>query len=618
VSPDTYTLYNRGMSGQALSSVERVREDLRRLGYLDTGLDRFVLGGAASASPLRAGARVAARVGVIGGALTGLAFTAAAALLDPGRLRDPGDLVVLMAYVAIAGAVTLGLLAWVLALLAAWVGRRVDHRPGPTFSRNIGLSLAVVGTTYLALWGHSHARAAPLGVQAVLMMVGLGLVICLTRFGSLAAVAVLSAGGVGERLPEARLARRHMARLVAAALVLFAGAFIAASRLGREEGAAVDYAVRPTGLRVRVLGIDGFDAALALQMAQRGEMPLLARRLPGTARARLAPEPERVPAIVWTTIATGRGPQAHGIRATGARRLAGMTMPVFGAPDSRLSSALAAAGDLLRLTRTEPPSAVLRTVKAFWNVASEKGLRVGVVNWWATWPAEPVNGYVVSDRTFFRLERGEPFDREVAPPELEATLARLLPPPGDRARRLDTLYATAAARLRAERTPDLEAVYLPGLDIFTAQQMTSPPPDLAALDTRLAAVRSYYQFLDARIDEFVGTPSPGEVAVLVADPGRLDRPSTSGLIVAAGGPIRAAELGSLSERDIAPTLLHLVGLPASAELEGRVWTEALEPAFREAHPVRTVPRYGRRRPSPTASGFDREMLQELRSLGYIE
>jgi hypothetical protein len=608
------------MSPEGLSPVERVREDLRRLGYLDSGLDRFVLGGAASASPLRAGARVAVRVGIVGGGLFGLAFTAAAALLDPGRLRAPGDLAVLMGYVAIAGTVALGSLAFLAALAAAWIGRRVNHRPGPTFSRNIGLAVAVLGTAYLSLWWRSHAGTAPLGVQLVLALVGLGLIIVLTRFGSLAAVAVLSAGGVAERLPEARRARYHMARLVAGALVLFSATLVAASHLGHGEGAAVEYAVRPTGLRVHVLGIDGFDAALALQMARRGEMPALAQRLEAGARARLAPEPERVPAIVWTTIATGRGPEAHGIRALGARRLAGMTTPVFGAPDSRLSSALAAAGDLLRLTRTEPPSAVLRTVKAFWNVASEKGLRVGVVNWWATWPAEPVNGYVVSDRTFFRLERGEPFDRDVQPATLEKMFASMpmLPPPDDRAQRLDRLYSMTAQRLRTEHTPDLDAVYLPGLDIFTAQQMSVPPSDLAALDTRLSAIRAYYQFLDRRIDEFFGTPAPGEVAILVADPGRLDRRATSGLLLAVGAPFRAAELGSVSERDIAPTILHLVGLPVSEELEGRVWTEALDLTFRNAHPVRTVARYGRRRPAPSVGGDGGEMLQELRSLGYIQ
>ena len=63
-------------------------------------------------------------------------------------------------------------------------------------------------------------------------------------------------------------------------------------------------------------------------MIARGEMPRLQALLTGGAHAILRAEPEQVPAIVWTTIATGRGPEAHGIRSTGARRLPGMRVPM--------------------------------------------------------------------------------------------------------------------------------------------------------------------------------------------------------------------------------------------------------------------------------------------------
>ncbi|HET7747380.1 MAG TPA: phosphodiesterase, partial [Vicinamibacteria bacterium] len=74
-----------------------------------------------------------------------------------------------------------------------------------------------------------------------------------------------------------------------------------------------------------------------------------------------------------------------------------------------------------------------------------------------------------------------------------------------------------------------------------------------------------------------------------------------------------------SERDVAPTVLHLVGMPVSAELAGGVIEDALEPGFRARFPVRRVPSYGRRAPArPAESTFNREMLVELRSLGYIQ
>jgi hypothetical protein len=606
---------------EPIASVDRVRDELRSLGYLDTGLDRFVLGSAGRSSPLRASAVVALRVGLAGGVLFGVAFVAAALLLEPARLREPQDFAVLMLYIALAAGLAVGLLAFAAGLLAGGIGRRLGHRPGPALSRNVGLLVGALGTAYLALWWRSHAAAAPLAVQLALAIAAVGLILSLTRFGSLAAVAVLAAGGLSDRLPEAKDARRHMARLVAAAVLVLAAAAAAASRLGDEgETSGPEYAVRPTGLRVRVLAIDGLEAGLALQMAARGEMPHLAQRLARGAHARLRPEPEQVPAIVWTTIATGRGPEAHGVHGAGARRLAGMKRPLtLLAPDGRLFAALASAADVLRITRTDPPSAVLRTVKAFWNLASDKGLRVGVVNWWATWPAEPVNGYVVSDRTFFKVERGEPADREVYPPEAFDTLKDLLPPASDRARRLDLFYAAAATRLRGEHPPDLETVYLPGLDIFTTQQMSSATRrDIGALDAQLSIVREYYRFVDRLIGELTANPRPDEVVVLVADPGRLGRETAAGLLLMWGARVRAADLGEASERDVAPTVLHLVGLPVSRELDGQALTRALDEAFARNHPVVHVDRYARRRPAPAASGFDREMVEELRALGYIQ
>src|ERR1039457_5804003 len=54
---------------------------------------------------------------------------------------------------------------------------------------------------------------------------------------------------------------------------------------------------------------------------------------------------------------------------------------------------------LIWTTRARLPiSGWSRKVPAIWNVASAKGLKVGVVGWWATWPAEKVNGFFVSDR----------------------------------------------------------------------------------------------------------------------------------------------------------------------------------------------------------------------------
>ena len=45
----------------------------------------------------------------------------------------------------------------------------------------------------------------------------------------------------------------------------------------------------------------------------------------------------------------------------------------------------------------------MRKVKALWNILSDAGRSVAVVGWWATWPAEPVRGAVVSDHTCYHF-----------------------------------------------------------------------------------------------------------------------------------------------------------------------------------------------------------------------
>jgi hypothetical protein len=612
------------MSPPPLASVDQVRDELKRLGYLESGLDRFVLGGAGSPSVVRSSAVAALRVGILGGVLLGVALTLAAAGLDRRLRSDTRDLAVLFVYLVVLSGAATAAAAFLGGLAAAWAGRRLGKAPGPALARNVGLALALAAFAYLALWWRSHASELSMPAQVMALVLGLGAAVLLGRFGSLAAVAVLSAGGVGDRLPRASLSRRHMLPLVGVAAVLLGGGVAAASYLaGAASPEAPDFAVVPTGLRVRVLGVDGLDGRMVDQLRSRGDLPRLDALVRSGARARLGVEPEQVPAIVWTTIATGRGPEVHGIQSAGARRLAGMRTAVALGETGRFERAVGAAADLLRLTRSQPATSVLRGAKTFWNVASEKGVRVGVVNWWATWPADPVNGYTVTDRALFKLERGGPPDREVYPAE---AFEQLKPLAGrsdlERARHIDRFCLDGARLLREAHPPDLEAVYLPGLDIFTMQQVgDASPSDLPELDTRLDAVRSYYRFVDGLVGEVVDGLQPADVLLLVGDPGRLARrsPSPEGLLVLAGGPVIPTDLGPVSERDVAPTALHLAGLPRSRELGGRVLESALAADFRKAHPVRTVDSYGRRRAArPAESAFDQDMLEELRSLGYIQ
>jgi predicted AlkP superfamily phosphohydrolase/phosphomutase len=98
-----------------------------------------------------------------------------------------------------------------------------------------------------------------------------------------------------------------------------------------------------------------------------------------------------------------------------------------------------------------------------------------------------------------------------------------------------------------------------------------------------------------------------------------------GVIIMAGKNIRrGVRLDGAHLLDIAPTLLHLLGLPVARDMDGQVLVDALEPAFLRRNPIRFVDTYeDTSTPSATPTTEDalpeEEVLQErLRSLGYLD
>jgi hypothetical protein len=169
---------------------------------------------------------------------------------------------------------------------------------------------------------------------------------------------------------------------------------------------------------------------------------------------------------------------------------------------------------------------------------------------------------------------------------------------------------------------DLRAIYLPGLDI--AQHALIGPGGGAGLPAsvmaaRVDALERYYVFLDALIAPLVDSPPTGSVLALLADPGRSASPG-SGMLALSGPAVLPGTVFGGNAADVLPTLLYVLGIPTSRELPGRPRTGMFRDEFRARVPVRMVETYGRRilapRPS-TAVPLDQEMLDRLRSLGYV-
>jgi len=96
--------------------------------------------------------------------------------------------------------------------------------------------------------------------------------------------------------------------------------------------------------------------------------------------------------IIWTCIATGVGPDRHGIGGfLAGDQLTADTAdnPTEGQESKRANSQRAGSTPQTSgIARKRPTTVVDRTRPAFWNILSHYDWSVGVLAWWATYPAE--------------------------------------------------------------------------------------------------------------------------------------------------------------------------------------------------------------------------------------
>jgi hypothetical protein len=630
--------------------IDDLRQQLKSLGYLDAGVDRFVLGGAAGArGPLAAAARASGRVGVLGGAMLGPAAALGLGARLPGLVSGPRDAVFLALYLALFFAAAVALACFTVSGVSAAFAGRPDERFAARARRVSAAAAwitAIGSLLYLTLWWRNanagFGWSAPAWTTFALL-VAVAISLLLGHGVRIATLAVLAAQSHGAPLPP--VSTRSWRAVAAGAAVAFAGASILllAAVQSDADTAASPPALAVVGSRapIRVIALDGFDPATYERLRDR--LPHLRSAFSGR-QARLAPQDTRDPARAWTTIATGVPPESHGVHAMETRRVAGLS----GAFTSggRLQ-VIGAATDALRLTRPALATAQDRKVKTVWEVAEQAGLRTAVVNWWATWPATQADGLMLTDRAVVRLEHGGPLDAEVAPPALYDQLRAAWPQLRERAAaraaaafatetdpavastltRSAELDATLVELLRALPGParDLDVLYLPGLDIAQNTLLGTSTASASSMASRVAALERYYVFLDQTIAPLV-EDGDRTLVLLVTQPGRVQSAAGGLLTVwprgAADADTRAAndaQARTPSAVDVAPTILYALGLPLSRELAGTALTEIFDGATPPAN--RFVATYGRPSSEPVRNAghpLDQETIDRLRSLGYIK
>src|SRR5262245_53369752 len=109
--------------------VEQLREQLRSLGYLDARVDRFVIGRKVSSSGTWWTLAASARIGMLAGALLGLAAAVGLSSRLPGLVTSLADAIVLAIYLGLLLGGGAAVLAFAAIIAAGTLARGASARP---------------------------------------------------------------------------------------------------------------------------------------------------------------------------------------------------------------------------------------------------------------------------------------------------------------------------------------------------------------------------------------------------------------------------------------------------------------------------------------------------------
>jgi predicted AlkP superfamily phosphohydrolase/phosphomutase len=302
-------------------------------------------------------------------------------------------------------------------------------------------------------------------------------------------------------------------------------------------------------VRMAIIGVDAATWDIMNPLLEKGDLPNMERLIQRGVHMKLRtfPVTHKSP-VLWTSILTGKKPPKHGIE--GYFSVKGF-----------------------------PVNSTMRKVKYLPQIIGEAGYKTACVGFWATWPAEKIDGWLVSDlasygrfvdafggqagRGFKYLEAyrdvtcPENLLHEIYPLFLEPdkiprqTFARFAKFSDEeweefqditRVSREDDLsllkysvvtdlnFHRVGLYLVETRKPDVYAVYFEGLDIIEHFFWKYMEPEYFSkvseknVDRFGDTIYEYYKFMDDYVGETVKTMGPDTVYIVLSDHGQIRVP----------------------------------------------------------------------------------------------
>jgi len=334
----------------------------------------------------------------------------------------------------------------------------------------------------------------------------------------------------------------------------------------------IEVARRPADTKIVLIGIDGLWWKLIDALLPQGKLPSFQKLIESGSSGPLATLYPTFSAAIWSSISTGKSPKKHEVTSFLVWRFpwSGYTLPCFITPK------ITAEMDWMQqnLVTVAPISNQFLDATPFWDMISDHGGSVGILNWWLSYPAYPINGFNVTDHclynedfeteNFKRREGNTPYD--IYPQEFLKELLPFSRMPDDLSeseiRRfinvmdsqfiqkfykinsysyLDTAYEAsifkygytedatlvqATRHLIANHQTDLLAVYLDGMDAmqhqylkyyFWEQHRDKLIPQ--NIERYKDLVVNYYVFMDEAVGSFMEVAAPNTIFLVISDHG---------------------------------------------------------------------------------------------------
>ena len=364
--------------------------------------------------------------------------------------------------------------------------------------------------------------------------------------------------------------------------------------------------------RVTMLLLDGASLDYVWPRVTSGRLPNFGRLLDSGASMDLATIRPTQPDPVWAAVATGMLPVKNGVRSAAAYFAYGDWRAIDLLPAYCFSHVLVRLG----VVRDEPNSSAEWRARPLWSILGDYGISAGIVRWPLTYPAEPIDGFLITDRFHQMVGSMFEFDGRAAYPDDVVPLARDAFEGSGATRPWDEFYGRASRAAETAHPVQVSAVRYQALDTAAHHSRGDPQehgfePDGGGQP--FDALDRAYDAVDRQIGSALERLSAGDLLLVISGFGMrpvsplkqlaariLRDPEVSathedgpdGFLLAYGTTVAAGRKPRGSIVDVTPTVLYFLGVPIGRDMDGYARADLFVPSFTADRPITFIPSHG--------------------------